>query len=408
MSFAGAMEMKQHQHARRVRSFLTVLVAVSIALGISPEVAAAAPGDWPQLGYGPAHNGYQRDETVLDRTTVRRLARAFTSPFRYAGIPVVVGNTIYVTKAVTNELIKMSASDGSVLWRREVDGPVAGFAPAVGNDIVYVTTQWQPGWDGGSLYAFEASTGDLLWRIDGTASTPPVIADGKVFVGGGAEGGPASVAAYDAASGAVLWTTQTGIYEHPAAPAVSRGRVFVARSDSVYALDETTGALLWHRYVPGELSKTPVIASGMVLVGGWLGIRAIDAETGDARWAYPGTPYHFLQGMPAVAHGTVYAHVDGQLVALRLANGAVKWKRTIQSDPVVLVDAPPAVANGVVYVMGVVTGSQRLLAYGTGGYRKRMLAARGTHAIISNGSVYVAGGTSGDSLTVLRLPGTAT
>jgi outer membrane protein assembly factor BamB len=259
------------------------------------------------------------------------------------------------------------------------------------------------------LYAFEASSGDPLWRVDGTASTSPVVADGKVFVGGGEEGSPPNVVAYDAASGAVLWSAQAGLYAQPAAPAVSRGRVFVARSDGVHAFDETTGAQLWHRYVPGEPATTPVVASGMVLTGGWRGIRAIDAGSGDARWAYPQTGIHYLNGMPAVAYGTVYAHVGGQLVALRLADGTVKWSRTINANPYLIYHASPAVANGVVYMMGLVNGWERLLAYGIGGYRKRMITAPlGADPIISNGSVYLRGGTSGASITAFRLPSTAT
>jgi outer membrane protein assembly factor BamB len=404
------MEMKTHPHTRRVRSFLVGLLVVSVTLGISSAAASAAPGDWAQLGYGPAHNGYQRDETVLDRTTVRGLARAYTVRIGPAGTPVVVGDTIYVTIRAEKELlVAMAASDGSVLWERELDSEALEFTPAVANGVVYITSLRYTSPDqGGSLYAFDASSGELLWRVGGTASTSPVVADGKVFVGGGEEGSPPNVVAYDAASGAVRWSAHAGLYAQTAAPAVSRGRVFVARSDGVYAFDETTGAQLWHRYVPGEPATTPVVASGMVLTGGWRGIRAIDAATGDARWGYPQTGIHYLNGMPAVAYGTVYAHVDGQLLALGLAHGAVKWSRTITANPYLIYEASPAVANGVVYMMGLVNGWERLLAYGTGGYRKRMITAPSGHdPIISNGSVYLGGGTSGASLTAFRLPSTA-
>jgi outer membrane protein assembly factor BamB len=404
------MEMKTHPHARRERSFLVGLLVVSVTLGISPAAASAAPGDWAQLGYGAAHNGYQRDEMVLDRTTVRGLARAYAVRIGPAGTPVVVGDTIYVTiRAQKDLLVAMAARDGSVLWERELDSGALDFTPAVANGIVYITTLRYTSTDqGGSLYAFEASSGDLLWRVDGTASTSPVIADGKVFVGGGEEGSPSNLVAYVAASGAVLWSARAGLYAQPAAPAVSLGRVFVARVDGVYAFDETTGAQLWHRYVPGEPATTPVVASGMVLTGGWRGIRAIDVETGDARWGYPQTGIHYLNGMPAVANGTVYAHVRGQLVALGLAHGAVKWSRTISPDPNLIYESSPAVANGVVYIMGIVEARERLLAYGIGGYRKRMITApQGGDPIISNGSVYLGGGTSGASLTTFRLPNTS-
>jgi len=58
--------------------------------------------------------------------------------------------------------------------------------------------------------------------------------------------------------------------------------------------------------------------------------------------------------------------------------------------------------------MGLVNSWERLLAYGTGGYRKRMITApQGGDPIISNGSVYLGGGTSGARLTAFRLPNIA-
>jgi outer membrane protein assembly factor BamB len=385
------------------------LLVASAALGMSPWVASAAPGDWAQVGYGPAHNGYQRDETQLDRTSVRSLVAAYRIWIGHVGTPVAVGDTLYVTLHTDPEphdwLVAMATDDGSVLWKRALDSEAIEFSPAVANGVVYITTlRYTSSASGGSLYAFDARRGDQLWRIDGTASTSPVVADGMVFVGGGDEGGPPDVVAYDAASGAVRWSAQAGEYPQPAAPAVSRGRVFIARADGVYAFDETTGAQLWHRAVLGEPATTPVIASGTVLVGGYRGVRALDAATGDALWGYPETGTHYAISMPAVANGTVYAHVDGQLVALGLAHGVLKWSRTINPEPNLASRSSPAVANGVVYIMGVVNGSYRLLAYGTGGYLRRMITVQGDDPIVSNGSVYL-----GRYLTVsaLRLPVTA-
>ncbi|MGH2640953.1 MAG: PQQ-binding-like beta-propeller repeat protein, partial [Actinomycetota bacterium] len=138
---------------------LVGLLVVSVTLGISFAAAFAAPGDWAQLGYGAAHNGYQRDETVLDRTTVRGLARAYAVRIGPAGTPVVVGGTIYVTiQAQKDLLVAMAANDGSVLWERELDSGAVEFTPAVANGIVYITSQRYTSPDhGGSVYAFDAS-----------------------------------------------------------------------------------------------------------------------------------------------------------------------------------------------------------------------------------------------------------
>jgi outer membrane protein assembly factor BamB len=402
MDGTEGMEMRRRQ-CRRIRSLVVELLAVGVVLGISVP-AAAAPGDWAQLGYGPAHNGYQRDERVLDRTTVRGITRAYRISLGSVGAPVVVGDTIYLTAiAPTARLIALAAADGSWRWGRQLDASAAGAAPAVADGIVYITTQQQESGAGGSLYAFDAISGDRRWRVDGTATTAPVVADGKVFVGGGEVDQPGNVVAHDAADGAVLWTAEAGAYAQQAAPAVSGGRVFVASADGVHAFDETTGTPLWHRAVPGEPIRTPVVAAGTVLTGGFRGIRAIGAASGEPRWAYPETGTHYLNGMPAVANRIVYAHIGGRLVALDLATGGVRWSRTIHPDPTLVTDSSPAVANGVVYIMGVIGGVERLLAYGTGGYLRRMVRAQGDDPIVSNGSVYLGTG----RISAYRLPETA-
>jgi outer membrane protein assembly factor BamB len=390
------MEMTTRLSLRGVRRFLVSLLVVIVAVGLAPSMASAAPGDWAQLGYGAAHTGYQRDETLLARTTVRDLVTAYRVQVGYVGTPVVVGGIIYVALAgyggAAGHLVAMAASDGSVLWNRELEvGSGELFTPAIANGIAYITSARNTSLSvGGSLYAFDAASGDQLWRVDGTASTSPVVADGKVFVGGGEEGSPADIVAYNAGSGAVLWTDQAGRYPQPGAPAVSHGRVFVERDDGLYAFDEANGAELWHRAVPGgEGRYAPVVRAGIVLVGEE-GVQALDATTGDPRWTYrPVTGVPFATGMLVVADGIVYAHIGAQLVALSLTQGVVRWSRTMDPNPFLIFDSSPAVANGVVYIVGTPKDRNQLLAYGTGGYLKRAIPASGLDPIVSNGTIYL-------------------
>ncbi|MGB7259776.1 MAG: hypothetical protein WBD48_17010, partial [Pseudolabrys sp.] len=68
--------MNSHSITRRCVSIFAGMVMLAL-FGAPPASSFAAAGDWAQLGYGPAHNANQRDETLLSRTTVRHLSTAY-------------------------------------------------------------------------------------------------------------------------------------------------------------------------------------------------------------------------------------------------------------------------------------------------------------------------------------------
>jgi len=96
-------------------------------------------------------------------------------------------------------------------------------------------------------------------------------------------------------------------------PAVANGVVYVGSRDrNVYALDASTGALLWN-YFANQGSSSPAVANGVVYVGtsypsGWY-VYALDASTGALLWSY--NPERFgVESSPAVADGMVYVGCD--------------------------------------------------------------------------------------------------
>jgi outer membrane protein assembly factor BamB len=72
-------------------------------------------------------------------------------------------------------------------------------------------------------------------------------------------------------------------------------------------------------------------------------VYALNASTGVLLWSYP----VFVVSSPAVANGVVYVgSPDDKIYALNASTGAVLWSDTTGND----VTSSPAVANGVVYV----------------------------------------------------------
>ncbi len=87
------------------------------------------------------------------------------------------------------------------------------------------------GGNGGSVYALDAQTGEVVWSYatGGAVISSPAVANGVVYVGSFND----NIYALSAATGAVLWSYQTGTRVE-SSPAVSNGIVYVGSSDTIY------------------------------------------------------------------------------------------------------------------------------------------------------------------------------
>jgi outer membrane protein assembly factor BamB len=188
----------------------------------------------------------------------------------------------------------------------------------------------------------------VSWRttISQAPVSPPVVAGGKVFVGSN----DSKVYALDASTGAILWSGSTGA-SIPFSPAVADGRVYVGSDDaSVYAFPvecSTPCAPLWTRQTQGRISAAPAVSNGVVFVGAGQGasgeLWALDGSSGNVLWRadQSSSPYGlavagdvlFVGGSGLFAYPTACSSPCAPLWAG--ANGG---------------DSMPAVDGGVVYV----------------------------------------------------------
>jgi hypothetical protein len=130
-------------------------------------------------------------------------------------------------------------------------------------------------------------------------------------------------------------------------PAVVNGVVYVGSSDhNVYALNASTGALLWSFATGSYVESSPAVANGVVYIGSFDGnVYALNASTGAKLWSYSTGVEEFSS--PAVANGVVYiSSVNGTLYALNASTGAKLWSFATGGG----VQSSPAVVNGTLYV----------------------------------------------------------
>ena len=153
---------------------------------------------------------------------------------------------------------------------------------------------------------------------------------------------------------AIATTTHAATY--PADPALGAGLLCVS-DGGVVCLDAKDLSVRW-RALGDAHTLEPVIAGGLVLVGGGAGLHALEADTGERRWHWAGEGLVFA---PTIGADTAYAaDRAGHVVALELEHGSVRWQRDLGGW-----SYPPAVVGGRL-VSGGREGVVRALAPGDG------------------------------------------
>jgi eukaryotic-like serine/threonine-protein kinase len=252
-------------------------------------------------------------------------------------------------------------------------------SPTVANGMVYVSSD--------KLYAFDASTGALKWTYNtGGGPSSPAVANGVVYVGSGDH----KLYALDASTGRLIWTSAPTGAAIDSSPAVASGVVYVGSFDhKLYAFNASTGRTIWTSAPTGDrIFSSPAVANGVVYVGSLdHSLYAFNASTGTTLWTAATGGQMFSS--PAVVNGVVYVgSFDGMLHAFNASTGATLWSSAPTRAGIY---AAPAIANAVIYV-----GSDDFTLYAFDASTGRTIwtaaptgAPINSSPVVANGVVYV-------------------
>jgi outer membrane protein assembly factor BamB len=235
----------------------------------------------------------------------------------------IVNGKVYVTVAIAggSQLIALDQATGATVW-----GPVviAGKANAAyDNGKIFVVSS--PFATAATMEAFDAGSGAMLWSTllagQYAFSAAPTAANGMVYIGGAGSGG--TLYALDQGTGALLWTQSVQNGDN-SAPAVTADGVYVTYPCWTYDFRPATGESIWNNNTgcEGGGGATPVVANQLVYspngVAGYNG-SVFHAETGANAGAFVAdTP-------PAITTDTGYFLQSGTLRGVSLSNNTVKW-----------------------------------------------------------------------------------
>jgi eukaryotic-like serine/threonine-protein kinase len=131
------------------------------------------------------------------------------------------------------------------------------------------------GADDGTVAAFDAATGAPVWSRtfkNRVFRTAPAVANNEVYIGGD-KGTNGTVFALEATTGGTDWSFASGAGVTD--PAVANGVLYdaFASSNVVYALDASSGFPVWNTNI-ATAPLAPIVANGQVYVEGTNGAWA--------------------------------------------------------------------------------------------------------------------------------------
>ena len=370
---------------------IAVLAAVSLTSAPSLVLTAGA-ADWPQF-LGPSRNGISSEKGLVSEFPADGPKIVWRTPLGVSMSSVVVSEGRAYTLFQDAEnlfVVSLNAEDGKVVWKTPFasayenamgNGPRA--TPTVANDKVVVLT------GEGILAVFASKDGSEIWNVNvpktlnGTASEygmscSPLVVGENVIVHTGSE--TQSVAAYELATGKLVWTAASGKagYSSPVLLTLNdKPQVVSLTASGAFGIDAQKGVVLWDFPFPTEYdcnTACPVqVAGDSVLIsagenhGSVILQIAADGQSAKEVWSSLGKDSQLRAEWqtPVVHNGYLYGLDNSgsagpitNLVCIRLQDKKTMWQKarfgksnliladgklylTTMNGEVVIVDASP-------------------------------------------------------------------
>jgi len=240
--------------------------------------------------------------------------------------PVVIGDRLWVG-ALDGKVYCLETSSGRSQWTYQTGGPIGG-SPAYSNGVIYIASTDR------YVYALDAANGALKWKwqtprtfepIAGTVFGKsalflvgtPTVAEGKVFIGGGAAYSGAMMApsiivvALNANNGSLVWThtmPATANNQPCWTPTYFKGLIYAPRWMSIAAYNATNGVVKYEQWLGHQVFSSVAIADDIRGAKIYVGADSYSITYLNAT-LYPLSVYGTdgqVPGSPAIYDGKVY------------------------------------------------------------------------------------------------------
>lgn len=322
------------------------------------EAITVTPGDWAEFR-GPARDNKCVGTAITTdwaKTPPKLVWKQRIGPGW--GSFAVVGNRLFTQeqRGPKEAVVCYTADTGGQIWEYAVEARffegIAGAGPRATPTIVdgkvYTTGAT------GHVACLDAKTGAKIWSrelsSDCESAVPqwgfaasPLVKNGKVYVCGCGGANQKGLIAYDATTGAVVWTGGAATHSYSSAQWEKLGsvdQVLLVSDFGLEAFNPTSGKVLWsdnwffrgiNRVTqPARVSDTDFVYGTGTM--GDQGIRRVSTtcDAGNCKakqgWQTRGMKPYFNDGV--VYKGHLYGFDDANFVCVELATGKQKWKES--------------------------------------------------------------------------------
>ncbi len=280
---------------------------------------------------------------------------------KFLGGSVVVSGSHVYSGTGSNEVLKLNASNGKIIWRKKVDAPVRADTLVAG-DKVFVHTATN------NIYALNAATGEELWlhktvTLDShgqVATASPVLYGDRViaFLSTG------KIIALNKNTGDLLWETSTvsrksvtsaGLSYAPNAQMLINDGVLYAGNfyDKTVAINPKNGNVIWSK--PMGMRPDPmVISPNLYFINEVDHLVSVNKSNGKLNWIYPLQPYknpeagrgRIIWFGPASLDGKLYVvSTEGHVLSIDKNSGKLIGGDKLKADFI----SSPVSYNGLIY-----------------------------------------------------------
>jgi len=380
---------------RVVVSALALIAPIDFAAAVErhPVVLGASQAE-EAVAYqiNPAHSGNITFAAGFAAPLKQIWAKNLGATLSY---PVIADGMVFVT-ASDNSVTALNVLTGAQVYKKSVGGATSTLGPAYDNGKIFVLG------DGGLLSSYTSTTGRPGWSAlmpnQWSFSSAPSAMNGFVYTGGAGDGG--TLYAVNETNGAMAWM-QGVANGDDSSPAIGDGGVYVSYPCQYYKFDPVSGKLLWlyNNGCDGGGGNTPVYFAGRVYVQDWSsGNYTLDAKTGALKGSFAasnGYPPAF--GVDSKGHKFSVSFNSGTLRAWNVSTQNIYWSFAgdgqLSTAPIIVNDMViEGSASGEVYALGLAKG-RRLWSANTGSAVTHLSAGLGTLIVISGQTVtaYVPG-----------------
>jgi outer membrane protein assembly factor BamB len=262
---------------------LTILMIMPMSLIAVSSLTNPAPGDWTTFNFDYNNSRYNPTSTITS-SNVGSLSQVwhFATASTVTSQPVVANGIVYFGDWDGN-VYALTLSTGSEIWSTNLGGNISG-SMTLSNGILYGGLN--PYGPVPMLFALDASTGSIVWKITVTNTNEtsvwatPVIYNNMVIVGIAGYGKieqntskAGEIIAVNAQTGSMIWSFKTGV-----------SKVGGAAVWGTVALDPTLGYIYFGTGNAYTRTSPPSSAYSYSLI-------CLNAATGKEVWIY--TAYRF-------------------------------------------------------------------------------------------------------------------